>query len=73
MWAGVTGIDVDAWGEAAIARGVPFQPGRRFALSGRAQRFARMGFVALSDRERVRAFRELAGAAKGLPKLAGSG
>lgn len=73
VWARVRGVDVDAWGEAALARGVPFQPGRRFALGGRAQRFARMGFVALSDRERVRAFRELAAAARALPKLAGSG
>jgi len=66
LWARVDGdVDVDAWAERALARGVAFYPGRRFAFDGRRRPFARLGFAALSEDELGEAVRRMAAALRG--------
>ncbi|HZS36201.1 MAG TPA: PLP-dependent aminotransferase family protein [Polyangia bacterium] len=61
LWARVApDLDVDAWAERALARGVELHPARRFAFDGRSRPFLRLGFAALDDRELRDAVRRLA-------------
>jgi GntR family transcriptional regulator / MocR family aminotransferase len=53
LWARAPGIDVDRWVERGMAGGVAFQAGRRFALDGRPNDRARIGFAAV-DRDQLR-------------------
>src|SRR5262249_19414401 len=52
LWARVAeGIDVDAWAERALSKGVAFYTGRRFAVGGGKRPFVRLGFAALDEGE----------------------
>jgi GntR family transcriptional regulator/MocR family aminotransferase len=63
FWARVAdGIDVDTWAERALAEGVAFYPGKRFAFDGRRRPFARLGFAALDEDELREAVRRMASA-----------
>jgi GntR family transcriptional regulator / MocR family aminotransferase len=63
LWARTApGIDVDAWAERALAGGVAFYPGRRFAFDGRRRPFVRLGFAAIDERELREAVRRMAAA-----------
>ena len=63
LWARVaSGIDVDAWAERALARGVAFYPGKRFAFDGRRRPFVRLGFAALDEKELREAVKRMAAA-----------
>jgi GntR family transcriptional regulator/MocR family aminotransferase len=56
LWAKVAeDVDVDAWSQRALAKGVAFYPGRRFAFDGRRRPFARLGFAALDEAELAQA------------------
>jgi GntR family transcriptional regulator/MocR family aminotransferase len=63
-------IDVDAWSARALAGGVSFQVGRRFAFDGRARPNLRIGFAACDEREIREAVRRMAAA---LPVVARRG
>lgn len=56
------GIDVDRWGEAALARGVAVQVGSHFAFDRRPRPFLRLGFGRHDERELREAVRRLAAA-----------
>src|SRR5262249_40560403 len=43
--------DVDDWARRAVARGVSFYTGRRYAFDGQPAPFARLSFAYLSERE----------------------
>jgi GntR family transcriptional regulator/MocR family aminotransferase len=62
VWARAPGnVDVNAWVQRALAAGVAFQSGQRFALAGRgANHHARIGFAACSERELEEAVRRMA-------------
>jgi GntR family transcriptional regulator / MocR family aminotransferase len=63
LWARVDGaVDVDAWAARALARGVAFYPGRRFAFDGRRRPFVRLGFAALTEKELGEAVQKMAAA-----------
>jgi GntR family transcriptional regulator / MocR family aminotransferase len=63
LWArAAPGLDVDAWAERALAAGVAFYPGRRFAFDGRRRPFVRLGFAALDERDLREAVRRMAAA-----------
>src|SRR4029077_19330953 len=63
LWARVAeGIDVDAWSERALSKGVGFYPGRRFAFDGRKRPFVRLGFAALDEKELAEAVKRMAAA-----------
>jgi GntR family transcriptional regulator/MocR family aminotransferase len=61
VWAeAVPPVDVEAWARRALAEGVSFQPGRRFALDGRPRPFLRLGYACLDEAEIEEAVRRLA-------------
>jgi GntR family transcriptional regulator/MocR family aminotransferase len=61
VWARApSGVDVAAWAERAFAAGVAFQPGQRFAVTGRVPHHARIGFAACTEHELVEAVRRMA-------------
>jgi GntR family transcriptional regulator/MocR family aminotransferase len=63
VWArAAEGIDVDAWAERALARGVALQTAKRFAFDGRRRPFLRLGFARLDEREIAEAVQRLAAA-----------
>ncbi len=63
LWARVDeAVDVDAWAERALEKGVAFFPGRRFAFDGRRRPFVRLGFAALGEEELEEAVRRMAAA-----------
>ena len=53
------GIDVDVWAARAKARGALIVTARRFAVSGRARPFARLGFASLDRGELLEGVRRL--------------
>jgi GntR family transcriptional regulator/MocR family aminotransferase len=55
-------IDVDAWAERSLERGVAFATAKRFAFDGRRRPFLRLGFASLSEREIRDAVRRMAAA-----------
>jgi len=66
LWARVDdAVDVDAWAARALARGVAFYPGRRFAFDGRRRPFVRLGFAALTEKELAEAVKGMAAALDG--------
>jgi GntR family transcriptional regulator/MocR family aminotransferase len=66
LWARVDdAVDVDAWAARALARGVAFYPGRRFAFDGRRRPYVRLGFAALSEDELREAVQRMAAALRG--------
>lgn len=61
LWAQVDpAIDVDRWSARAAARGVGFEPGRRYAFDGRARAALRLGFAASTESELRRGIRTMA-------------
>jgi len=61
LWARVAeGVDVDAWAERALARGVAFYSGKRYAFDGRKRPFVRLGFATLDEKELREAVRRMA-------------
>jgi GntR family transcriptional regulator/MocR family aminotransferase len=61
LWANVDpSVDVDAWAERALARGVAFFPARRFSFTNESLPAARLGFAALDEHEIVEAVRRMA-------------
>ncbi|MFT3772835.1 MAG: PLP-dependent aminotransferase family protein [Minicystis sp.] len=63
VWAkAAEGIDVDAWAERALAKGVVVQTGKRFAFDGRRRPYLRLGFAALTEREIGEAVKRLSAA-----------
>ncbi len=60
LWARVDEhVDVDAWCRRALAQGVAFHAGRRFAFDGRPSPHARFGFTALTEPELAEGVRRL--------------
>jgi GntR family transcriptional regulator/MocR family aminotransferase len=60
LWAKVErAVDVDAWAERALARGVAFFPARHFAFDGRSRPAARLGFAALEEKELTEAVKRM--------------
>jgi GntR family transcriptional regulator/MocR family aminotransferase len=55
-------IDVDAWAERSLERGVAFATAKRFTFDGRRRPFLRLGFASLSEREIRDAVRRMAAA-----------
>lgn len=55
LWARVRGVDVDAWAERALARGVSFAPASAYSTTGRRPPYARFGFGRLDEVELARA------------------
>jgi GntR family transcriptional regulator/MocR family aminotransferase len=55
-------VDVTAWAARALMGGVAFQSGQRFAVAGRANHHARIGFAACNERELAEAVRRMAAA-----------
>lgn len=62
VWARAPGLDTDAWAVAGAARGVAFQPGRRFAFGDEPLPHLRLGFAACDERELDEAVRRMAAA-----------
>lgn len=62
LWARADGIDVDAWAERALARGVRFHPGRLYAFDRQPRRALRLTFAAHSESELDDGVRRLAAA-----------
>jgi GntR family transcriptional regulator/MocR family aminotransferase len=63
LWVRVAeSIDVDAWAERAVERGVVFYPGQRYAFDGRARPFTRLTFALLDEGELREGVRRLAAA-----------
>ncbi|APR75800.1 Transcriptional regulator, GntR family domain / Aspartate aminotransferase [Minicystis rosea] len=63
LWARATdGLDVDAWAERALVKGVAVQTAKRFAFDGRRRPFLRLGFAALTEKEIAEAVKRLAAA-----------
>jgi GntR family transcriptional regulator/MocR family aminotransferase len=60
VWAGAPGIDVDAWAERALSRGVAFQTARRFTFDGAPRPHVRLGFAACNETELAEAARRMA-------------
>jgi GntR family transcriptional regulator/MocR family aminotransferase len=54
--------DMERWARRALARGVSFYPGRRYAFDRRPKPFARFSFAWLNERELPEAVRRLAAA-----------
>ena len=54
-----SGIDVDAWAERALARGVHFATARSFAFDGRPRGAARLGYASLREDELREAVRRM--------------
>jgi GntR family transcriptional regulator / MocR family aminotransferase len=60
IWTGVSaGIDVDAWAERAVRRGLLLQTARMYSFDGQSRPFFRLGFAALTEEEMRNALREL--------------
>ncbi len=60
IWTAVApGIDVDAWAERALRRGLLLQTARRYSFDGRPRPFFRLGFAALTEEEMRDALRQL--------------
>ncbi len=55
-------LDVDAWAARALARGVQFYTGARFAFDGRPCPSLRLGFAALGEAELAEGVRRIAAA-----------
>jgi GntR family transcriptional regulator / MocR family aminotransferase len=55
-------VDVDAWAERSLERGVAWYTGRRYAFDRRSKPFARFNFAALNERELPEAVRRMAAA-----------
>ena len=55
-------VDVDAWAERSLERGVAWYTGRRYAFDRRSKPFARFNFAALDERELPEAVRRMAAA-----------
>ena len=72
LWARVDPrLDVDAWAERALAKGVAIYPGRRFAFDGRSRPYVRLGFASLNERELREAVRRMASAMPASARRAG--
>ncbi len=52
-------IDVDAWAERAMQRGLVIQTARKYSFDGRARPYFRLGFAALAEDEMREALRQL--------------
>ncbi|HEY2409225.1 MAG TPA: PLP-dependent aminotransferase family protein [Polyangiaceae bacterium] len=60
LWArAAPDLDVETWQARAAERGVHFQIGRQFSLTGRALPYARFGYALLDERELALAVRRL--------------
>jgi GntR family transcriptional regulator/MocR family aminotransferase len=60
IWTGVAqGIDVDAWAERALRRGLVIHTARKYSFDGRPRPFFRLGFAALNEEEMREALRRL--------------
>ena len=60
LWARAgDGVDVEAWKQRALGRGVAILTARDFALDGRAHPFVRLGFASHDERELVEAVKLL--------------
>jgi len=55
-------VDVDAWAERSLERGVAWYTGRRYAFDRRSKPFARFNFAALDERELPEAVRRMVAA-----------
>jgi GntR family transcriptional regulator / MocR family aminotransferase len=63
LWARAeAGIDVDAWADRALDRGVVVHTGKRFAFDGRRRPYLRLGFASLDEEEIDEAVKRLAAA-----------
>jgi GntR family transcriptional regulator/MocR family aminotransferase len=62
LWVRADGVDVDAWAERALAAGVVFQTGRRFAFDGRSRPYVRLGFAACDEKDLREAVRRMTNA-----------
>jgi GntR family transcriptional regulator/MocR family aminotransferase len=64
LWVHFRGaVDVDAWAERSVQRGVAWYTGRRYAFDRRPKPFARFNFAWLNERELAEAVRRMAAAA----------
>jgi GntR family transcriptional regulator/MocR family aminotransferase len=55
-------VDVEAWAQRSVQRGVSWYTGRRYAFDGQARPFARFSFAWLNERELPEAVRRMAAA-----------
>src|SRR5262249_32582686 len=60
VWGAAEGIDVDEWAQRALAQGVAFYPGRRYAFSGEPLPCLRLSFAPLGERQIDEAVRRMA-------------
>jgi GntR family transcriptional regulator / MocR family aminotransferase len=61
LWADVApSVDIDAWQQRALERGVLFQAGRQFTLDGSPVHNVRLGYAYLDEKESALALRRLA-------------
>jgi GntR family transcriptional regulator/MocR family aminotransferase len=56
-------VDIDAWAERSLRRGVAWYTGRRYAFDRRSKPYARFNFAWLNERELPEAVRRMAAAA----------
>jgi len=52
-------VDVDAWQQRALQKGVAFQPAKHFAFDGRSQPYLRSGYACVEERELAQAVSRL--------------
>jgi GntR family transcriptional regulator / MocR family aminotransferase len=55
-----TSVDIDAWAQRSVERGVSWYPGRRYAFNGHSKPFARFSFAWLNERELPEAIKRMA-------------
>ncbi len=66
LWArAARGVDVEAWAQRALTRGVRLFPGRSFAFDGKPRPFLRLGYASLDERELREAVKRISSVVKG--------